>query len=51
MGLATGGLFAAPAVEGLAVAEGALILPGRPGLGVAALDPGLKAAVEEARDG
>jgi o-succinylbenzoate synthase len=51
MGLATGGLFAAPAVEGLAVAEGSLILSGRPGLGVAALDPALKAAIKEARDG
>ena len=51
MGLATGGLFAAPAVEGLAVADGSLVLSGRAGLGVAALDPALRAAIEEARDG
>jgi L-alanine-DL-glutamate epimerase-like enolase superfamily enzyme len=49
-GLATGGFFATPALEGLTVAQGALTLPATPGLGFAVADVALKALIQEVRD-
>jgi L-alanine-DL-glutamate epimerase-like enolase superfamily enzyme len=49
-GLATGGFFATPALEGLAVTRGALSLPAGPGLGFAVADAALMALIEEVRD-
>ncbi|MFN3431312.1 MAG: enolase C-terminal domain-like protein [Candidatus Sericytochromatia bacterium] len=51
MGLATGGLYAAPAVEGLTIAHGALALPAKSGLGAIPLDASLLALIQEACHG
>jgi L-alanine-DL-glutamate epimerase-like enolase superfamily enzyme len=49
-GLATGGFFATPALEGLTLARGALALPTAPGLGFGIADEALRALAQEVRD-